>query len=107
MFALNINGIFVLAMFNKSYFPEWGSLPLMVLMAVLLTSQHPVKKHMLLRHRLLRSQTTYRTVVHTKIKFSNCFLTYNFFRIKYLRQPSIDFDLCNLSSSGDVVYKER
>ena len=47
------------------------------------------------------------TVVHTSIKFSNCFLTYNFFRKKCLRQPSIDFDFSNLSSSGDVVYKER
>jgi hypothetical protein len=26
---------------------------------------------------------------------------------KYLRQPSIDFDFCNLSFSGDVVYRER
>jgi hypothetical protein len=26
---------------------------------------------------------------------------------KYLRQLSIDFDICNLSSSGDIVYKER
>jgi hypothetical protein len=24
---------------------------------------------------------------------------------KYLRQPSIDFDFCNISSSCDVVYK--
>ena len=29
------------------------------------------------------------------------------FRKKYLRQPSIDFDFCNISSSCDVVYKER
>jgi hypothetical protein len=27
------------------------------------------------------------------------------FRKKYLRQPSIDFDFCNISSSCDVVYK--
>ena len=27
------------------------------------------------------------------------------FRNKYLRQPSIDFDFCNISSSCDVVYK--
>ena len=27
---------------------------------------------------------------------------------KYLRQPSIDFDFCNISSSScDVVYKGR
>ena len=26
---------------------------------------------------------------------------------KYLRQPSIDFDFGNISSSCDVVYKER
>ena len=31
----------------------------------------------------------------------------HFFREKYLRQPSIDFGFCNLSSSGDVAYKER
>jgi hypothetical protein len=29
------------------------------------------------------------------------------FRKKYLRQPSIDFDFCNISSSCDVVYKGR
>jgi hypothetical protein len=33
---------------------------------------------------------------------NDCFLTYDFFRKKYLRQPSIDIDFCNLSSSGDV-----
>ena len=26
---------------------------------------------------------------------------------KGLRKPSIDFDVWNLSSSGDVIYKER
>jgi hypothetical protein len=26
---------------------------------------------------------------------------------KYLRQSSIDFDFCNISSSCDVVYKGR
>ena len=30
-----------------------------------------------------------------------------FFLEKYLRQPSMDFDVCNLLSSGDVIYKER
>ena len=29
------------------------------------------------------------------------------FRNKYLRQPSIDFDFCNILSSCDVVYKGR
>ena len=29
------------------------------------------------------------------------------FRKEYLRQPSIDFDFCNISSSCDVVYKGR
>jgi hypothetical protein len=29
------------------------------------------------------------------------------FRNKYLRQPSIDFDFCNISSSCDVVYNGR
>ena len=28
-------------------------------------------------------------------------------RNKYLRQPSIDFEFCNISSSCDVVYKGR
>jgi hypothetical protein len=27
------------------------------------------------------------------------------FQKKYVRQPSIDFDFCNISSSCDVVYK--
>jgi hypothetical protein len=31
----------------------------------------------------------------------------NNFRKKYLRQPSIDFDFCNISSSCEVVYKGR
>ena len=29
------------------------------------------------------------------------------FRKKYLKQPFIDFDFCNISSSCDVVYKGR
>ena len=29
------------------------------------------------------------------------------FRKKYLRQPAIDFEVCNISSSCDVVYKGR
>ena len=29
------------------------------------------------------------------------------FRKKKIRQPSIDFDFCNISSSYDVVYKGR
>ena len=29
------------------------------------------------------------------------------FRKQYLRQPSIDFHFCNISSSCDVVYKGR
>ena len=29
------------------------------------------------------------------------------FQKKYLRQPSIDFDFCNILSSCDVVYKGR
>jgi hypothetical protein len=51
--------------------------------------------------------TLWKSTCCWSIKFSNCFLTYIFFRKKCLRQPSIDFDFCNLSSSGDVVYKER
>ena len=72
------------------------------------TSQHPLEKAhvVLLCHRLLRLQTTYRAVVQTSITILD-FLTYNFFQTKYLRQPFLDFDFCNLSFSGDVVYKER
>ena len=58
-------------------------------------------------HSLVNS---YRTVVHTIIKMPVWFFfAYIFLRKKYLRQlqPSIDFDFCILSSSGDVVYKER
>ena len=40
------------------------------------------------------------TMVNTNINILELFL--DFFRKKYLRQPSIDFDFCNLSSSGDV-----
>jgi hypothetical protein len=45
MFSLNLNGIFVLTMFIKSYFPEWGSPPLTVFTTVPLTSQHFEKAH--------------------------------------------------------------
>ena len=34
-------------------------------------------------------------------------LTKQNIRKKYLRQPSIDFDFCNISSSCDVVNKGR
>jgi len=40
-------------------------------------------------------------------KILELFFEIYFFRKKYLRQLSIDFEFCNLSSSGDVVYKER
>ena len=33
------------------------------------------------------------------------FFTSIFSRNKYLRQPSIDFDCCNLMFSCDIVYK--
>ena len=35
------------------------------------------------------------------------FLSIYFFPNKYLRQPSMDFDFWNLTSSGDIVYKEH
>ena len=60
MVSKNINGIFVLTIFKKSYFLEWGSPPLTmhkksyflewdspsltVFMAVPLTLQHPLEK---------------------------------------------------------------
>ena len=45
MFSLNLNGTFVLTMFKKSYFPEWGGPPLTVFTTVPLTSQHFEKAH--------------------------------------------------------------
>ena len=36
-----------------------------------------------------------------------CIVDIKKFRNKYLRQPSIDFDFCNISSSCEVVYKGR
>ena len=83
MFSLNLNGIFVFTMFKKSYFVKWDSPQQTEYTAVPLTSQHPLKKHTLLRHRLLRLQTTYRTVMKTNINFSNCFLTSYKFPRKY------------------------
>jgi hypothetical protein len=38
MFSLNLNGIFVLTMFKKSYFLKWGSPRQTAFMAVPLTS---------------------------------------------------------------------
>ena len=43
---------------------------------------------------------SWRTVVHTNVKILELFLDIYFF-------STIDFDFCNLSSSGDVIYKER
>jgi hypothetical protein len=43
------------------------------------------------------------TMLNTNINILELFLDiYDFFRKKYYRQPSIDFDFCNLWSSGDV-----
>ena len=92
MFSLNLYGIFVLTMFKESYLLKWGSPPQTVFTAVQLTLQHTLKKQMLLHHRLLRLQTTYRTVVHTNVKILESFLDINFLQKKYLRQPSIDAD---------------
>jgi hypothetical protein len=57
-------------------------------------------------------------VQYLSILYNNCIITYlvyswngqyynNNFMKKYLRQPSIDFDFCNVSSSCDVVYRGR
>ena len=44
---------------------------------------------------------SWRTVVHTNVKILELFLDIYFF-------PTTEFDVCNLSSSGDVIYyKER
>jgi hypothetical protein len=76
MFSLNPNGIFVLTMSKKSYFPEWDSPLQTVYTDVPLSTQYPLKKHMLLRHRLLRLQITYRTVMNKTINFSKSTLTF-------------------------------
>jgi len=52
----------------------------------------------------------YWAVVHANIKMPVLLLDIYFFPEKILKttiDASIDFDFCNLSSSGDVVYKER
>jgi hypothetical protein len=49
---------------------------------------------------------SYRIVVHNKHNNSRIVFT-DIFRTKYLIQPFMDFDFWNLTSSGDVVYKER
>jgi hypothetical protein len=41
------------------------------------------------------------------MKKKACIVDKKIFRKKYLRQPSIDFHICNISSSCDVVYKGR
>ena len=44
---------------------------------------------------------SWRTVVHTNVNILELFLDKYFF-------PTTEFDVCNLSSSGDVIYyKER
>ena len=96
-------------MFKKSYFSHIGSPPQMAFMAIPLTLQHPLAQ----THVLASSSAPFTnnihesTVVHSNIKILELFFEIYFFRKNYLRQPSIDFDFCNLSSSGDVVYKER
>jgi len=44
MFSLNLNRIFVLTMFKKSYYLNWGSPPQTAFTAVPLISQHPLEK---------------------------------------------------------------
>ena len=41
---------------------------------------------------------------HTNARFASRHIFFS--RNKYLKQPFINFNFCNLSSSGDVVYKE-
>ena len=75
--------------------------------AVPLTSQHPLEK----AHVVVSSFPLFTNNIQDrgayKQKLSNCFFTYIFLLKKYFRQPYIDFDFCNLSSSGGIVYKER
>ena len=45
---------------------------------------------------------------HGTMKYTlKAHISYFVLMIEEIQQPSIDFDICNLSSSGDVVYKER
>jgi hypothetical protein len=64
----------------------------------------PLKKHMLLLHRLLCLQQHTGPWCIQRYNISNCFMAYIFFP-EEIQQPSID--ICNLSSFGDVVYNER
>ena len=70
--------------------------------AVPLTSQHPIEKvHVFASSFALFTNTTLdRSAYKHKTKILELFLDI------YLRQRSIDFDVCNLSSFDDVVYKE-
>ena len=107
MFSLNLNGIFVLTMFKRSYFFQWGDPPLTDFTAVPLTSQHPLEK----AHAVASSSSPITNNIQDrcayKHKNSRIVSWHNIFRKKYVRKQSIDFGFRNLSSSGDVVYKER
>ena len=82
--------------------------PQMAFTAVPLTSQHPIEKvHVFASSFAPFTNTTLdRSAYKHKTKILELFLDIYFFRKKYLRQRSIDFDVCSLSSFGDVVYKE-
>ena len=72
--------------------------------AVQLTLQHPLEK----AHVVASSSDPFTNNIQDSGAYKHkLFLDIIFFLKKYLRQTSIDFDFCNLSSSGDVVYKER
>ena len=43
-----------------------------------------------------------RTMVHTNMQILELFQDIYFFPEKILREPSIDFDVCNMSSSSDA-----
>ena len=108
MFSLNLNGIFVLTMSKNSYFLKWGSPPQTAFTAVPLTLQHPLEK----AHVVASSSAPFTNKIQDRgaYKYINSpIVSWHilFSGKNTLGQPSIDFDFCNLSSSGDVLYKER
>ena len=111
-FFLNLNGIYVLTMFKKSYFLKWDS-PLRALQTNFTTvrlnfATHPWKS------------TCCCAIIYSAYKqhtrpwcmqtyFLNCFLTYNLFPKKNTKDNHLStftFLICRLPVTY-IVYKER
>ena len=75
----------VLIMFKSHIFLNGAVLHKRLLRLFRWLRNTPLEKHMLLRHRLLRLQTAYRTVVHAIIEILELFLDIFLFRKKILK----------------------